>query len=337
VLVDDLLPARRRRFGRPVRICDSELICLAIAQVALDCPDERRFLRLARNRLEHLFPYIPGQSGFNKRLRQLAPQLLDAITLLARLSPSFCDRLRLLDSAGGEIVIADKGFAGTEFERHAASGNRSNQPSTPSKTNSHSNATAAARSPPSSAASFDDSPPSPPPSSTTGKPARPAATSPPTTTKDQSSSTSCFAPAIAPRRRCESGAAGRWSGAHGRSSSSPEGASRQQPAAVGTCGWVLAARSCRAARCLHAVVGRHCRRVRVAEGTRVLVRRWIGRGRRGRAGCGTGDPYSRWEGGDCDDRCELTESSHAASLSTERDCGRCGDAAPRVGAAMRRR
>ena len=97
VLVDDLLPARRR-FGRPPRISDSEVICLAVAQVLLDCPNERRFLRLAKQRLGHLFPYLPGQSGFNKRLRALAPQLVQAITLLARLSPSFCDRLRLLDS-----------------------------------------------------------------------------------------------------------------------------------------------------------------------------------------------------------------------------------------------
>jgi hypothetical protein len=97
VLVDDLLP-RRRRFGRPPRISDSELICLAVAQVLLDCPNERRFLRVARKRLGHLFPCIPGQSGFNKRLRALVPELLEAIGLLARLSPSFCDRLRLLDS-----------------------------------------------------------------------------------------------------------------------------------------------------------------------------------------------------------------------------------------------
>jgi Transposase DDE domain len=97
VLVDDLLPARRR-FGRPVRISDSELVCLAVAQVLLDCPNERRFLRLAKRRLGHLFPYIPGQSGFNKRLGALAPQLLEAITLLVQLSPSFCERLRLLDS-----------------------------------------------------------------------------------------------------------------------------------------------------------------------------------------------------------------------------------------------
>ena len=75
VLVDDLLPARRRS-GRPPRISDSELICLAVAQVLLDCPNERRFLRFAGRRLGHLFPYIPGQSGFNKRLRALAPQLV---------------------------------------------------------------------------------------------------------------------------------------------------------------------------------------------------------------------------------------------------------------------
>lgn len=98
VLVDDLLPRGRRGPGRRPRISDSELVCLAVAQVLLDCPNERRFLRLAQQRLGHLFPYIPGQSGFNKRLRALAPQLVQAITLLARLSPSFCDRLRLLDS-----------------------------------------------------------------------------------------------------------------------------------------------------------------------------------------------------------------------------------------------
>jgi hypothetical protein len=98
VLVDDLLPRGRRGAGRRPRISDSELICLAVAQVLLDCPNERRFLRLARQRLGHLFPYIPGQSGFNKRLRRLAPQLVQAVTLLTRLSPSFSDSLRLLDS-----------------------------------------------------------------------------------------------------------------------------------------------------------------------------------------------------------------------------------------------
>jgi len=97
VLVDDFLP-KRSGPGRRPKITDAELIALAVAQVFLHCPSERRFLRLAHGRLGHLFPYIPKQPGYNKRLRALAPQICLAINQLARISPSFCERLRLLDS-----------------------------------------------------------------------------------------------------------------------------------------------------------------------------------------------------------------------------------------------
>lgn len=97
VLVDDFLPARRGAGRRP-RISDAELITLAVAQILLQCDSERRFLRLAGKRLGHLFPYLPKQPGYNKRLRLLAPQICMVINHLARISPSFCDRLRLLDS-----------------------------------------------------------------------------------------------------------------------------------------------------------------------------------------------------------------------------------------------
>jgi hypothetical protein len=97
VLVDDLLPARSGAGRRPM-ITDAELITLAVAQIFLGCHSERRFLRFARQRLGHLFPYIPKQPGYNKRLRALAPRICLAINHLARNSPSFCDRLRLLDS-----------------------------------------------------------------------------------------------------------------------------------------------------------------------------------------------------------------------------------------------
>jgi len=97
VLVDDLLPARTGAGRRP-KITDAELITLTVAQIFLGCHSERRFLRLARGRLAHLFPYIPKQPGYNKRLRKLAPEICLAINQLARISPSFCDRLRLLDS-----------------------------------------------------------------------------------------------------------------------------------------------------------------------------------------------------------------------------------------------
>jgi Transposase DDE domain len=97
VLADDLLP-KRCGPGRKPRISDAEVIALAVAQVFLDCPSERRFLRFARARLGELFPYIPKQSGYNKRVRALAGQVCLLINLLARSCPSFCDRLRLLDS-----------------------------------------------------------------------------------------------------------------------------------------------------------------------------------------------------------------------------------------------
>lgn len=97
VLVDDLLPARSGAGRRP-KISDAELITLAVAQILLRCHSERRFLRLARKQLSHLLPYIPKQPGYNKRLRALAPRLCQVIEQLARSSPSFCERLRLLDS-----------------------------------------------------------------------------------------------------------------------------------------------------------------------------------------------------------------------------------------------
>ena len=97
VLVDDFLPERRGP-GRPPKITDSELIALAVAQVFLGLPNDRQFLALAAYRLGHLFPYLPKQSGYNKRQRRLVPEITRAINCLAFNSPGFCDGLRLLDS-----------------------------------------------------------------------------------------------------------------------------------------------------------------------------------------------------------------------------------------------
>jgi hypothetical protein len=97
VRVDDLLP-KRVGPGRPPRITDAELIALAVAQMFMGLPNDRQFLALAQYRLGHLFPYLPQQPGYNKRLRALAPTIARVITHLAVSSPSFCDGLRLLDS-----------------------------------------------------------------------------------------------------------------------------------------------------------------------------------------------------------------------------------------------
>jgi hypothetical protein len=69
-----------------------------VAQVLLGCPSERRWLRFAHCRLGHLFPYLPTQSAYNKRLRAATHLLCLALEHLARGAPSWWDQLRLLDS-----------------------------------------------------------------------------------------------------------------------------------------------------------------------------------------------------------------------------------------------
>jgi hypothetical protein len=97
VMVDDLLGPRMGPGRRP-KLSDAELVCLAIAQVLLGCGSERRWLRLANQRLGHLFPYLPTASAYNRRLRRAGPLVALAIQDLAAHTPSWGDQLRLVDS-----------------------------------------------------------------------------------------------------------------------------------------------------------------------------------------------------------------------------------------------
>jgi hypothetical protein len=121
VLADDLLPRRPRARRRP-RITDAELICLAVAQILLDCPSERRFLRFAMVRLGHLFPYLPKQPGYNKRMRALAPQIVRLLNLIAFSSPSWCDGVRLLDSTPVPCAASRETVKRSEFAGYAGYG-----------------------------------------------------------------------------------------------------------------------------------------------------------------------------------------------------------------------
>ncbi len=121
VLADEILPRRPRARRRP-QITDAELVCLAVAQILLDCPSERRFLRFAMTRLGHLFPYLPKQPGYNKRMRALAPQIVRVLTTIARLSPSWCDNLRLLDSTPVPCSASRETVRRSEFAGYAAYG-----------------------------------------------------------------------------------------------------------------------------------------------------------------------------------------------------------------------
>jgi Transposase DDE domain len=97
VTVDELLEPRHGP-GRPPRLSDAELVCLAVAQVLLGYDSERRWLRAVRSRLGHLFPYVCGQAAYNRRLRRAAPLVATVLRAVAVACPSWCDQWRLLDA-----------------------------------------------------------------------------------------------------------------------------------------------------------------------------------------------------------------------------------------------
>jgi hypothetical protein len=95
VFIDDHV-APRRRIGRPPKLTDAELLCLAVAQVLL--PSARHWIRFAHARLGHLFRYLPQQSAYNKRLNAAGTLISPVIEALARQVPTWHDDLRLIDS-----------------------------------------------------------------------------------------------------------------------------------------------------------------------------------------------------------------------------------------------
>ena len=95
---DHVIPSSECRPGRPKQLSDAELVCLAVAQVLLGARSEHHWLRLCYGRLGHLFPYLPKQPGYHKRLKKAAPLLAAAIDHLARQSPCWYDPVRLIDA-----------------------------------------------------------------------------------------------------------------------------------------------------------------------------------------------------------------------------------------------
>ena len=93
---DDLLPEARANARR--RLTDAELVTLCVAQAIMGIPSDRRFLHAARRQLGHLFPVLPGQSGYHKRRRRLADAIEWLMAHFAQQSPGFSDDLLLVDS-----------------------------------------------------------------------------------------------------------------------------------------------------------------------------------------------------------------------------------------------
>jgi hypothetical protein len=97
VRVDDLLPTRQGP-GRPPQITDAELIALAVAQMFLGVPNDRKFLAFARWRLGTCSRICPSSRATTSACARASPTIGRVLAHLAANSPSFCDGLRLLDS-----------------------------------------------------------------------------------------------------------------------------------------------------------------------------------------------------------------------------------------------
>jgi hypothetical protein len=104
VRVDDLLkchPERvpwRPRVGITPKISDAELVTLAVMAALLGYTSEARWLRYARVQLNALFPRLPQQPGYNKRVRALADTMAWLIATLARETSLWSDDVWLADS-----------------------------------------------------------------------------------------------------------------------------------------------------------------------------------------------------------------------------------------------
>lgn len=93
-----------------------------MAQQLLGVASERRWIRYARARLSGLFPQLPGQSGYGKRLRAQGGLIAAVITELARDTPSWHDDLRLVDSTPVPCAASRETVKRSDLAGHAGYG-----------------------------------------------------------------------------------------------------------------------------------------------------------------------------------------------------------------------
>ena len=121
VRIDDLLKDDPQRVPwRPVvgiapKITDAELLTLAVMAALTRHTSETRWLRYAGKHLRHLFPYLPGQSGYNKRLRKLTACANWLIGVLARDTSLWSDDVWLVDSTPIECARARDTVRGSDL------------------------------------------------------------------------------------------------------------------------------------------------------------------------------------------------------------------------------
>ena len=110
VTTDDLLLAHpervpaRPKVGIAPKTSDAEMLTLAVMQALLGFTSETRWLRYARTHLLEMFPTLPGQSGYNKRLRKLADTMTWLVSALGQQTSIATDDVWVVDSTPVECA-----------------------------------------------------------------------------------------------------------------------------------------------------------------------------------------------------------------------------------------
>jgi hypothetical protein len=104
VFTDDMLrdhPERvppRPQVGVAPKVSDAELLTLAVLQALLGFTSERHWIRYASAHLKPMFPQLPQQPGYNKRLRRLADTMAWLVRQLGAATSIADDTVWLVDS-----------------------------------------------------------------------------------------------------------------------------------------------------------------------------------------------------------------------------------------------
>jgi DDE family transposase len=111
---------RLARSGPAGKVSDEEIVALAVAQAITGTVSDRRFLGTIDRLLPGLFPDLPDQTQYNRRLRRLTPWITTVQLMLAELVAE--GQVRLADGT----LIACANYPGcaakSEFAGHAAYG-----------------------------------------------------------------------------------------------------------------------------------------------------------------------------------------------------------------------
>jgi hypothetical protein len=121
VFVDDHVVPPRTGRGRRPELSDSELITLAMAQMLLKYDSQRRWIRHIHSNpaWRAMFPYLPSQSAYHKRLKTAEGLLCQTILALAMDCPSWFDDLWITDATPVPCATSRETVKRSDLAGHA--------------------------------------------------------------------------------------------------------------------------------------------------------------------------------------------------------------------------